>query len=86
MKKIKLAILLFLLWAAYSKACDACKLQQPKITRELTHGTGPESNWDWLIVGLITLITLATLFYSFKYLIRPGEKSKEHIKNNVLNF
>ena len=86
MKKIKIAILLFLLWNGYYRACDACELQQPKITRGFTHGVGPESNWDWLIVGIITFITLATLFYSFKFLLKSQEKNKEHIKNTVLNF
>ncbi|MBV8327719.1 hypothetical protein [Chryseobacterium sp.] len=84
MKKISLTLLL--LWTGYLQACDACKLQQPKITRNLTHGTGPDSNWDWIIVGIVTAITLATLVYSFKFLIKPGEKNKTHIKNNILNF
>ncbi|WP_412850528.1 hypothetical protein ACL0VS_17530 [Chryseobacterium sp. PMSZPI] len=86
MKKIQLIISIFLLWTSYFQACDACKLQQPKITRNFTHGTGPESNWDWFIVGIITAITLTTLVCSFKFLIKPGEKNKEHIKNNILNF
>jgi hypothetical protein len=86
MKKIQLILPLFIVWTNYFQACDACKLQQPKITRNVTHGTGPESNWDWLIVGIITALTLATLIYSFKFLIKPGEKSKKHIKNNILNF
>ncbi len=86
MKNIKWIFPVFLLWTGYYKACDACDLQQPKITRGFTHGTGPESNWDWFIVGAFTMITLLTLFYSFKFLIKPGEKSKKHIKNNVLNF
>ncbi|MET3037205.1 hypothetical protein ABXT08_13930 [Chryseobacterium sp. NRRL B-14859] len=86
MKKIRLILLIFIVWTGYFQACDACDLQQPKITRNLTHGPGPESNWDWLIVGGMALITLVTLFYSLKFLIRPGEKNKQHIKNNVLNF
>jgi hypothetical protein len=86
MEKIKLGIPVFLLWSGYAHACDACKLQQPKITQDFTHGTGPESNWDWLIVAIIAVITLATLFYSFKFLIKPGEKNKKHIKNSILDF
>jgi hypothetical protein len=66
-------------------ACPACKKQQPKITQGLTHGAGPGSNWDWVIIGVITLITILTLVYSLKYLIKPGEKSKNHIKQSILN-
>ena len=43
-------------------ACDACLKRQPKITQGITHGTGPESNWDWVIVGIVAVITLFTLF------------------------
>jgi hypothetical protein len=67
-------------------ACDACKLQQPKITQNLTHGTGPQSNWDWVIVSVITLITLLSLLYSAKFLIKPGEKNRNHIKNNIITY
>lgn len=86
MKKIKFGILVFLLWTGYAQACDACKLQQPKITQNLTHGTGPESNWDWVIVTIIAVITLGTLFFSFKFLVKPGEKNTKHIKNTILDF
>ncbi|WP_343643785.1 hypothetical protein [Chryseobacterium sp.] len=86
MKKSKITCSLFLFWQTLYQACDACKLQQPKITQNLTHGTGPESQWDWIIVGVIALITLVTLFYSFKFLIIPGEKNRKHIKNSILNF
>ncbi|MEJ5106825.1 hypothetical protein [Chryseobacterium sp. MYb328] len=87
MKKIHYIILpILILWTNYFQACDACTLQQPKITRNFTHGPGPESGWDWFIVGGMALFTLVTLFYSLKFLIKPGEKNKKHIKNNVLNF
>lgn len=68
----------------YTFACDACKLRQPKITQEYTHGTGPESDWDWFIVGIVALITILAFFYSVKYLVKPGEKNKDHIKYSVL--
>ena len=78
-------VLVFLLLFSTVGACDACKLQQPKVTRGITHGTGPESNWDWFIVGVIIIITLLTLYYSLKYLIKPEEKDKNHIKYTVLS-
>lgn len=69
----------------YTFACDACKLRQPKVTKEFTHGTGPESDWDWFIVGIVIAITVLALIYSLKYLIKPGEKNKSHIKYYFLN-
>ena len=86
MKKIRYTLLLVFLGSLWYRACDACKLQQPKVTQELTHGTGPGSYWDWVIVALIAVITLITLFYSVKYLIKPGEKSSKNIKNTILDF
>ncbi|QIG88865.1 hypothetical protein G6R40_03900 [Chryseobacterium sp. POL2] len=86
MKKYQLISFIFVLLGSFSKACEACKLQQPKITQELTHGKGPQSNWDWAIVVIISVITLATLFYAVKFLMHPGEKNKSHIKNNVLSY
>lgn len=86
MKKIIYSLIITLLTPIMALACEACDLQQPAITKNLTHGSGPQGTMDWIIVAIITLITLATLFYSVKYLIIPGEKSSSHIKNNVLNY
>lgn len=66
-------------------ACPACEKNQPKITQGLTHGTGPQSNWDWLIIGVMTAITVLTFIFSLKYLIKPGEKNTNHIKQTILN-
>lgn len=66
-------------------ACPVCEKQQPKVTLGLTHGTGPQSNWDWVIIATISIITLLTLIYSLKYLIKPGEKNSDHIKQSILN-
>ena len=65
-------------------ACDACTLQQPKILRGISHGTGPDTNWDYVIVAIAALLVIFTLFYSLKWLIEPGEKSADHIKNSIL--
>ncbi|CAM3126348.1 hypothetical protein DRF59_18220 [Chryseobacterium flavum] len=78
-------ILCGLLITTYALACDACKLQQPEVTRNFTHGTGPESNWDWFIVGIVILITVLAFILSAKYLIKPGEKNKTHIKYSVFS-
>lgn len=86
--KIKSIIILFLVFFAYNTAisCPVCEKQQPEITQGLTHGTGPESNWDWAIVAVISLITLLTLIFSIKYLIKPGEKNIDHIKQLILSI
>lgn len=66
-------------------ACPVCDRNQPKILRGITHGAGPESNWDYIIVWTTVAIVICTLFFSVKWLIRPGEKSDRHIKRFILN-
>lgn len=84
MKKI-IFIAVLLLIGSVSMACDACKKQQPKILQNVTHGAGPQSNWDYVIVWATVIIVLFTLYFSVKWLIRPGEKSQDHIKRFILN-
>lgn len=77
-------ILLFVLLLQAASACPVCEKQQPKITQGLTHGAGPQSNWDWVIIAVITIITILTFVFSLKYLIKPGEKNANHIKQLIL--
>lgn len=65
--------------------CPVCDKQQPKILQGITHGTGPESNWDYLIVWSTVIIVAFTLFYTIKWMVRPGEKENNHIKRTVIN-
>lgn len=86
--KNKLGIVLtiplcFLMVSLY--ACPACEKQQPKILRGISHGTGPDSNVDYVIIAVAVLIVLLTLFYSVKFLFKPGEKAENHIKQIILN-
>ena len=67
-------------------ACPVCEKQQPKVLRGVAHGAGPDNNWDYFIVGVIAVIVLITLYYSMKWLVRPGEERPNHIKRNVLDF
>lgn len=67
-------------------ACPACEKQQPKLLKGITHGAGPDSNWDYVIVIITAIIVLFCLFFSVKWLLRPGEKSKSHIKFSILNL
>ncbi len=75
----------FLLCSLLSLACPVCERQQPKILKGVTHGAGPESNWDYVIVWITIAIVAGTLFLSLKWLIKPGEKSGDHIKRLILN-
>lgn len=83
-KRTLSTVLLFLL-AIDSFACPVCERNQPKILKGVTHGAGPQSNWDYIIIWITIVIVLITLFLSIKWLIRPGEHSKKHIKHVILN-
>lgn len=74
-----------LLISFQAMACAVCERQQPKILRGITHGSGPESDWDYIIVLSVVFIVLFTLFFSVKWLVSPGEKSVNHIKRYILN-
>ncbi len=67
-------------------ACPLCEKQQPKIFRGITHGAGPQSEWDYVIVAAIAVVVAFTTWYSVKFLLRPGEQSGTHIKRLVLNI
>lgn len=84
MKKLLILISL-ILPALITYACPACEKQQPKILRGITHGAGPSGNWDYAIVSFVLLITLITLFYAIKWMIKPGENDINHIKRTILN-
>ncbi|HET8963953.1 MAG TPA: hypothetical protein VFM99_08655 [Chitinophagales bacterium] len=87
MKKQIVMLIVLMLINKFMWACDVCEQQQPKITQGITHGTGPQSNWDWVIIGAVAALTLVTLILSIKYLVKPGEKNDYHIKQTILtNF
>jgi phage shock protein PspC (stress-responsive transcriptional regulator) len=65
-------------------SCAVCERNQPKPLRGIVHGAGPESDWDYLSVGITAVIALVTLYYSIKWLIHPNEKDKNHIKYSIL--
>jgi len=66
-------------------ACEVCKKQQPKVLREIAHGAGPESGFDYVWVGITAIIALVSLYYAVRWIIRPGEKERKHIKYSILN-
>lgn len=81
----KYLMLLLFGFAGFSAfACSVCEKQQPKMLQGITHGTGPQSDWDYVIIWAVAIIVVATLFFSVKWLVWPGEKSPAHIKRLVL--
>lgn len=82
-KLIAIAAILFI--SLPSIACPVCEKQQPKILQGITHGAGPQSKWDYFIISITAIIVLITLFFSIKWLVKPGEKSDTHIKHLILN-
>ncbi|GJM28390.1 MAG: hypothetical protein DHS20C17_10250 [Cyclobacteriaceae bacterium] len=85
MKRISLVTLCTIVSVTSSWACEVCKQNQPKPLQNITHGTGPQSDWDYVILVVGIVVVLLTLFYSLKFLIRPGEKNLDHIKNIVVD-
>lgn len=77
--------LLLVIGSVTAMACPVCERNQPKLLKGVTHGAGPESQWDYVIVWATVIIALLTLFFSVKWLVRPGEKSEKHIKRMILN-
>jgi hypothetical protein len=85
MKQTITLLTIFILNISLAMACPVCEKQQPKLLRGITHGAGPQSNWDWVIVGIIAAITLFTFLFSAKYLLFPKEKNADHIKHQILH-
>lgn len=85
MKNFILTIL-FLCTTLIVNACPECEKQQPKILKGIAHGAGPQSQWDYVIVWGMVAIVLITLFYTLKFMIKPNENKRNHIKNTILNF
>jgi hypothetical protein len=82
----KLLLLLLLSTAAQlAIACDVCKKQQPKVLQGITHGAGPQSNWDYVIVVLTCVLVITCLYSSVRHLIHPKEQTANHIKYSILN-
>ncbi len=84
MKRIYLAAAL-IFTGIYAMACPVCERQQPKILRGITHGAGPDSSWDYIIVWAMVIVVLLSLGFSIRWLVRPGEQSDKHIKTLILN-
>jgi hypothetical protein len=84
MKKI-IIITAFFSAQLVSHACPVCERNKQNALQNLTHGSNPDSTWDYVIVFAMIIIAIATLFYSIKWLIKPNEKNADHIKYSLLN-
>lgn len=67
-------------------ACPVCEKQQPKVLQGISHGAGPQSNWDYVLVWATVFIVALCLYLSIKWLARPGEQREDHIKRTILDF
>lgn len=74
------------LMSVVSWACPVCEKQQPSYLKGIAHGAGPENQWDLYIFWSMVVIVALCLFFSVKWLIRPGEKNPHHIKTKILNL
>lgn len=72
--------------AVFVAACPVCERQQPEVLKGISHGAGPSGNWDYIIIAAAVVVVALTLFYTVKWIIRPGEKDAGHIKRTILKF
>jgi hypothetical protein len=64
-------------------ACPVCERNQPKVLRGIVHGSGPDSNWDYLSIIITMIIAILALIYSIKWLVQPNENNQNHIKYSI---
>lgn len=84
MKRLVLLIV-FIFTVLRTFACPVCEKQQPTLLKGISHGTGPQSDWDMVIIWIAIAIVILTLFFSIKFLVKPGEKAESHIKRFILS-
>ena len=82
MKKI-ITFLFLIVSQIAAVACPVCERNQPKVLRGIVHGAGPDSNWDYVSIVITMVIALFALIFSIKWLIKPNEDNKDHIKYSI---
>ena len=82
MKKA-ITFLFLILFQIAAFACPVCERNQPKVLRGIVHGSGPNSNWDYVSIIITMIIALFALIYSIKWLIKPNENNQDHIKYSI---
>ena len=84
MKKIT-ALLVLVIAQFTAFACPVCERNKPKFLQGITHGSNPESSWDYVIVIGIGIVAVLTLIYSVKFFVWPNENNADHIKYSFIN-
>lgn len=86
MKRIlSLVILSIITGWQFAFACEVCKKNQPEVLENITHGAGPTGTADYIIAWLAVTLVVVTLYLSIKYMVKPKETNRNHIKNIILN-
>ena len=61
-------------------ACPVCDKRQPKGFAGITHGTGPESAFDyWMLYGSMAVVVLTLLLF-VRFMIRPETRAMNRLK------
>ena len=81
--KFMVVAFLILITTGFLNACPVCERNQPKVFKGVIHGAGPDQ-WDYVTMWVVISITIASLYYSIKWIIKPGEKELDHIKYSIL--
>jgi hypothetical protein len=81
----KMLLIAMILPGHRAVACAVCERSQPALLKGITHGSGPDTQWDYLIIAVMMTIVVFTLFFSVKWIAYPGEKSEAHIKRFIIN-
>ena len=85
MKKI-IFFTIFVIIQQIMYACPVCeRANKNKLFGKIGHNAQPTSTFDYIWVWIMIIITLYTLYYSIKYLVKPNENNKNHIKYSILN-
>lgn len=48
------------------------------------HSDEDHTGLDWIIVAFGVVVVIGVLIFTIKYLVRPGEKNRRHIKRRIL--
>ncbi len=86
MKKAIFPLFTLMLVTLDGLACPICEKQQPNVLQGISHGAGPSSDWDYIIIWTMVIIVACTLYFSVKMLIKPGENTRNHIKRFILTL
>jgi len=85
MKKLFILFVLLLSTGPIAMACELCEEQQPKWLRGVVHGPGPQGPIDYIIMFAGIGFVLGVLYFSIKFLVKPGEKDPNHVKYSILD-